>query len=114
MILGRIGGMVQTLAYILAALDPDQEAARRQSVIWLAILMVVVLIGGSGIMWLRHRMTKKDAETSSGDTGFSLSDLRAMRDRGEITPEEFEVTRAKLIAKVKGPGAAGPTSAEGK
>jgi hypothetical protein len=27
--------------------------------------------------------------------------LRAMRDRGEITPEEYEQTRANVIAKVK-------------
>ena len=31
----------------------------------------------------------------------SLSELRAMRDRGEITPEEYERTRTHVIAKVK-------------
>jgi hypothetical protein len=42
------------------------------------------------------------ARKGNYDTGFSLSDLRAMRDRGEITPEEYEQTRARVIAKVKG------------
>jgi hypothetical protein len=66
---------------------------------WGAILIVVVVIGSVFIMILRRRMNA--AHSSAQDAGFSLSDLRAMRDRGEITPEEYEQTRARVIAKVK-------------
>ena len=66
---------------------------------WGAILIAVVVVGSVFLMILRRRMNA--AHASAQDAGFSLSDLRAMRDRGEITPEEYEQTRARVIAKVK-------------
>jgi hypothetical protein len=83
---------------------PQTSSARIYSendvLTWGGILIGVVLIGSVFIMLLRRRL--RDSSTPTGDdAGFSLSDLRAMRDRGEITPEEFEQTRAKVIAKVK-------------
>jgi len=54
---------------------------------WGGILIVLIIIGGGVIMMIRRKL--RDAAAGSGaDAGFSLSDLRAMRDRGEITPEE--------------------------
>jgi len=83
---------------------PETTPARKYSegdvLIWGAILIGVVFVGSVFIMLLRRRL--KDAASSAGaDAGFSLSELRAMRDREEITPEEYEQTRAKVIAKVK-------------
>jgi hypothetical protein len=66
---------------------------------WGGILIGVVVVGSVFIMLLRRRMNA--GHSSAQDAGFSLSDLRAMRDRGEITSDEYEQTRARVIAKVK-------------
>jgi hypothetical protein len=66
---------------------------------WGGILILVVLFGAMFIMLLRRRLNRVAAPPQ--DAGFSLADLRAMRDRGEITPAEYERTRANVIAKVK-------------
>src|SRR5271154_946554 len=83
---------------MLAELSP---ADQRRVLIALAIMMVLVLIGGFGILMFRRRLWGEEEDDNSSDVGFSLSDLREMRDRGEITPEEYEFTRARVIAKVK-------------
>jgi hypothetical protein len=79
------------------ALRPQQQ---QSLFIWGMILMGVVVAGSFVIMMLRRRLRDTNAGPSA-DAGFSLSELRAMRDRGEITPEEYEQTRARVIAKVK-------------
>ena len=71
-----------------------------QVLMWGAILIGIVFLGSIFIMLLRRRL-KDPALPTGADAGFSLSDLREMRDRGEITPEEYEQTRARVIAKVK-------------
>jgi uncharacterized membrane protein len=72
---------------------------------WGAILIVIVIVGFIAIVLMRKYLWKSDA-AGEYDTGFSLSDLREMRDRGEITSQEYEQTRARIIAKVKGAGSA--------
>jgi hypothetical protein len=78
-------------------LSPQQ---RNAMLFWLGVLLVIVVIGFAVLMLFRRRLTEEQAP-SSQDVGFSLSDLRAMRDRGEITAEEYERTRAKVVANVK-------------
>lgn len=78
-------------------LTPSQQQGL---LLWGIILMAVVVAGSFVIMMIRRMLRNQDA-TPSVDAGFSLSELRAMRDRGEITPEEYEQTRARVIAKVK-------------
>jgi len=68
---------------------------------WGGILIGVVLIGFFVLMFVRRRYVG-EGENDKQDPGFSLAGLREMRDRGEITPEEYEAMRAKVIAKVKG------------
>jgi len=89
------------LMRLLLELTPEQETARDRSLVWLSILMGVVIIGGSLLLWLKRKISKEDPPTSHADAGFSLSSLREMRDRGEITSEEYERTRARVIEKVK-------------
>jgi hypothetical protein len=80
------------------------EAERNSLYLWLGILTGVVLLGFGAILLMR-RYLWSGKESPTEDAGFSLSELRAMRDRGEITPEEYEQTRALVIAKVKGAAA---------
>ncbi|HEY4329784.1 MAG TPA: SHOCT domain-containing protein [Phycisphaerae bacterium] len=81
----------------LAAIDED--AMRSQTILWGGIIMAVAILGFSAIMFFKRYLKKKSADDSV--PGFSLSELRAMRDRGEITPEEYDLTRARVIEKVK-------------
>ena len=82
----------------LGELTPEQ----RVKALWaLALLMVIVVIGGVALMVFRRHLTQADAADKSANVGFSLAELRAMRDRGEITAEEYELTRARVVAKVK-------------
>jgi hypothetical protein len=76
------------------------EKDRSSLLVWLGVLLGVVVVGFGAILLLRRYL--RDPSTSgTGNVGFSLSELRLMRDRGEITSEEYERTRAMVIAKVK-------------
>jgi hypothetical protein len=92
-------------AWIMTRLAPvpDTSGPRKYGeadvFLWGAILIGVVVVGSVVIMLLRRRMNAGSSSVQEG--GFSLSELRAMRDRGEITSEEYEQTRANVIAKVK-------------
>ena len=88
--------MVMPTLNQLADLSPDQERA----LLWLTVLLSIVVVGGLAIMLLRKLISDR-WKNSTVDAGFSLSDLREMRDRGEITPEEYDATRARVLAKVK-------------
>jgi hypothetical protein len=84
--------------WILADLTPQN---RNNLLTALAILMLLVVVGGFAILMVRRRLNAEDDPASSESVGFSLSDLRAMRDRGEITAQEYEITKARVIDKVK-------------
>jgi len=91
--------------YILAqeiAPAPQLTPAQQHSVIFWCVVMILITLAGFGIIVYIKRRMNAHAQQAKYDTGFSLSDLRDMRDRGEITPEEYEQTRARVIAKVKG------------
>ena len=75
------------------------EAAQSTTIFWCSVILAVSVVGFLGIMVFKRFWRSNEAP--SENAGFSLSDLRAMRDRGEITPEEYEQTRANVIAKVK-------------
>jgi hypothetical protein len=79
-------------------IDPSQ--VQTQMLYWGSIIMAVAVVGFITIMIFK-RFWKRSEGQPTHEAGFSLADLRAMRDRGEITPEEYEQTRANVIAKVK-------------
>ena len=87
-----------TICLLLAEELTPQD--RQALMVWGCILMGVVVAGSFVIMMIKRRLKDGDVPTTA-DAGFSLSELRAMRDRGEITPDEYEQTRARVIAKVK-------------
>lgn len=87
------------LLLLLAQIAPAPPQDRGKLLVALFILLALVFVGGFGILLLRRKLYSSRDEPP--EVGFSLSDLRKMRDRGEITPEEYEITRNKVIAKVK-------------
>jgi hypothetical protein len=62
------------------------------------VLIIVMLISAVAVFWVRRRMAMSEEPLPPGDGGgFTLSDLRRMRDSGQMTPEEFEKAR-KMVA----------------
>jgi hypothetical protein len=86
-----------TMCLLLADLTPTQQ---QNLMLWGFILMGAVIVGSFAILFIR-RWLRDPTGGVTADAGFSLSELRAMRDRGEITSEEYEHTRARVISKVK-------------
>ncbi|MCL2641212.1 MAG: SHOCT domain-containing protein [Phycisphaerales bacterium] len=68
--------------------------------LWLAVLMVAVIVIGVVVMLLRRKLLN-NGSTSEGDAGFSLASLRELRDKGEITREEYERAHAKIVGKAR-------------
>lgn len=67
--------------------------------IWLIALIILVLIGGGIIFAVRRRLFMEDTSPDF-QSGGMLEQIRALRDQGKITDEEYEETRRSLIEKV--------------
>ena len=76
-----------------------------------AILAAVIIVGGVLAMFVRRWF--RSTEPSSG-IGFTLEDLRLMHDRGELTLEEFENARARMVRNVRGTDSSRPDRSESR
>jgi hypothetical protein len=79
---------------------------------WSAVLIVFLIGAFMAVMWLR-RWIKED-DVPAGKIGFSLTDLRELHRRGEMSDEEFERARAKMTASAKAVTANMPDPAGGR
>ena len=69
------------------------------SIIKLSLLLVALIVVGWVTVWqVRRRLTKPD-ETSG--VGFTLSDLRQLHKSGQMSDEEFERAKAKVVEAAK-------------
>lgn len=64
-------------------------------VTWMLVLIVLVIAAGLVLLALRRRLLDEADEV--GGSGLDLKTLRAMRDRGELTEEEFERARERVL-----------------
>ena len=79
--------------------------------LYLGLAMAAVIGAGIGIMLFRRRVLGADA---GGPEARMLEELRAMRDRGELSPDEFDAARRAALrgpAKAREPGPAQGTDA---
>lgn len=67
-------------------------------IIWSLVLMAVVIGGYVAVMWVRRSLRQGEQATP---VGFSLDDLRRMHREGQLTDEEFERARAKMVAGLR-------------
>lgn len=66
---------------------------------WISILITIAVIGFALASWVRKRMNDAMRETGVGSPAdFTLSDLRRMRSEGQITEEEFERAKGRIVA----------------
>lgn len=77
-------------------------------VLTVSVMIVLVMIAGVVLYLVRGRLFGREAP-SDMDRGGVLETMRAMRDRGEISEEEYRTTQAALVAKAAGGGAGGST-----
>ena len=70
------------------------------SAFWIGILALLALAVGGGalIMWARRAAKAPDPGPAAP---FTLEDLRAMHERGEISRREFETARATMIERTR-------------
>lgn len=60
-------------------------------------VLAAVILGGIIIYFVRNWARRSDDSTP----GFTLGDLRELRDSGEITEEEFKAARNAMISQVR-------------
>ena len=73
------------------------QAATNEVLFWVALLLGAVLVASIAILALRKSLF---APPQRGEDPGSLMDqVRAMRERGEISEAEYDQVRRKLVAK---------------
>ncbi|MDB5174078.1 MAG: hypothetical protein JWN51_2851 [Phycisphaerales bacterium] len=65
---------------------------------WLLVLMVILIAGMYVARHIKKRL--KDTDEPTGP-GFTLSDLRQFHKSGQLSDEEFERAKAKIIVASK-------------
>jgi hypothetical protein len=67
---------------------------------WVAVLVAAIMVGGLGIMLLRRRVLSRD-EGLAASEGL-LDSLRRLRDNGEISVDEYNAARKAMASKLAG------------
>jgi uncharacterized membrane protein len=78
------------------AAEPLSHFARLAPI--LGVLVLIVLVGAVALLLIK-RWWKSESEATT--PGFSLGDLRAMRDAGEISVAEYERAKEHMVRKVR-------------
>jgi hypothetical protein len=90
--------MHNAVLWLLAQSSGSGDATIRMAYM-IGILLVIAVIGFAVASWVRKRMN--DAMHDPGMTSpadFTLSDLRKMHASGQITDEEFERAKGRIVA----------------
>lgn len=70
---------------------------------WSGLLIAVLLIAMVWAMRLKRRLRQDDDLASVPAAGFTLSDLRRMLKAGQISDEEFDKAKEKIVATAQKP-----------
>lgn len=71
----------------------------QQYLLWLGLAVVLLILAGLAVMWLRRRVLGVDADKMQAGL---FEELRAMRDRGEMSIEEYDAAKATMVARASG------------
>ena len=89
--------MILNLTLILA----QSEDFSYGSFFFWCLFAIALLVGGFfAVKWVR-RWAKEDDSLAAGAIGFTLSDLRQLHKAGQMTDEEFERAKTKMVAATK-------------
>src|SRR2546425_232392 len=71
------------------------EANSTSSIVVWSLLLIGLIVAGWLTVWqVRRRLQKDD---SLGSSGFTVSDLRQLHKSGQMTDEEFDRAKAKVV-----------------
>lgn len=86
---------------------PPLDRAKAYGQLWLGVGLMIALTIIAGLILMRYRRGVLQAQADSESGEGLLQMLRRARDRGEMTEEEFQAARRKLVgdlaAKIKTP-----------
>ncbi|MEO0513857.1 MAG: SHOCT domain-containing protein [Planctomycetota bacterium] len=83
-----------------------------QVILWCGVLLLAAVVLGVAFFLIRKRLASMDDESPAvgNPLGFTLADLRQMHAEGQLSDEEFDFAKRKMVAKAKaeldGPAAA--------
>ncbi|MBZ0171575.1 MAG: SHOCT domain-containing protein [Phycisphaerales bacterium] len=81
-------------------MSSNVQIAFNEMLPWLAVLLGLALVGGIVVFILRLRLL---GSSETGNPSVAILDqLRTLRDRGEISDEEYETARLKMVARASG------------
>lgn len=63
--------------------------------LWIGVIGAIVVLAAIGLTIARRRLLGRDHDDAG--SGFTLHDLRAMRDAGRLSEEEFQHARAMIL-----------------
>lgn len=89
---------------MVAAAGADTGSGSRAADVFMqilpyAIVIVVLAIVGGVVMMISRR--KIDSSSAAGPVGFTLSDLKELRDRGELSDDEYQRARQEVIDRAR-------------
>src|SRR5437762_2636756 len=90
----RSGRAAEERRVILFLISISKKIKFEQYLIWVGLALVGLVIAGLVIAWLRRRMLGPDAQQAQAGL---FDGLRAMRDRGELSLEEYETAKAAMV-----------------
>lgn len=85
---------IRMLTNLAQARDPTPV------LIWIGVLIVAVVVLFAALMLVKRKLFGREKDNAT-DRGL-FDDLRAMRDRGEITQAEYDATRKAMAARITG------------
>ena len=65
------------------------------------VILLAGFIMGAAFFLLRQRLNRQEGPDPGVGLGFTLSDLRQMHAQGQITDEEYQQAKRKMIAKTR-------------
>lgn len=74
-----------------------------QVILWCGVLLLAAVVLAVAFFLIRKRLASIDeqAPASGNPLGFTLADLRQMHADGQLSEEEFDFAKRKMVAKAK-------------
>lgn len=77
-------------------LAQTNKAGTADALLWIGLLILVVIVGSLVVVALRRKMLDN---ASADQETITMSDLRAMVEKGQLSQDEYDVMRAKMAKK---------------